>query len=77
MPGYSPEKSDLSFGVDTLKPMQVPAEDRNRTSRRAVVLAFIFSSKQVHKTAIIPLADCAIPALPVLSLTLSKFSGVC
>jgi glutamine synthetase len=32
LPGYSPEKSDLSFGVDTLKPMQVPAEDRNRTS---------------------------------------------
>jgi glutamine synthetase len=32
LPGYSPVKTELSFGVDTLKAMQVPAEDRNRTS---------------------------------------------
>merc|ERR1719359_2008543 len=32
LPGYSPAKAELSFGVDTIKPMEVPAEDRNRTS---------------------------------------------
>jgi glutamine synthetase len=30
--GYAPAKAELPFGVKSLHPMQIPAEDRNRTS---------------------------------------------
>ena len=29
---YKPSKKELGFGVDAIKPIEVPAEDRNRTS---------------------------------------------